>query len=389
MPRKRRSSHQPNRLGTSSLQYVGLGGDQDRADLLERLPDAFVSVDQQWRFTYINHVAEALSGKSREELLGRNAWEAFPVPTDSSIYRNAHEAMNRQSILEFSEHHPLLDKWFAVRLYPFQDGLYGFFQDITERKQAEDQLQFHMSTAWNTHKSIIVTDLHGKIIYWNEGACRLFGYSAQEALGNTPALLYPRFKKRQLASDLEQIRNGEDYKDLWQGQRKDGSTIWVDIKTTLLRDPAGKAIGYIGTAQEASAQKLTEEQFLYYVRVAQNQLDAVIATDTNYNIFSWNEAAEKLYGWKQEEVLGKFVDDILCTTYFSTTGLEASSQLLSRGYWKGKVVQRRKDGAQILILASVSVIRDEAGKMIGAVAANRNAEELEDGTSNESDFRPV
>ena len=387
MPKKHRSSQERHRPGTSSLQYVGLGGNQDRAALLERLPDAFVSVDQEWRFTYINRVAEALSGKSREELLGRNVWEVFPVPTDSSVYRNAHEAMNRQSILEFNEYHPLLDKWFAVRLYPFQDGLYGFCQDITERKQAEEQLRFHTSTAWNTSKSIIVTDLQGKIIYWNEGASRVFGYSAQEMLGKTPTLLYPRFIKEQLPSDLEQIRNGKDYRGLWQGRRKDGSSVWVDIKTTLLRDSAGKAIGYIGTAQEASANKPTEEQFLYYVRVAQNQLDAVIATDINYNILSWNEAAEKLYGWKQEEVLGKFVDDILCTTFFTTTGLEASAQLLSSGYWKGKVVQKRKDGTQLLILASVSVIRDEAGKMIGAIAANRDTGELEASTSTESNFQ--
>ena len=105
----------------------------------------------------------------------------------------------------------------------------------------------------------------------------------------------------------------------------------------------------------------------------------MITTDNNYNILSWNEAAEKLYGWKKEEVLGKFVDDILQTEYFTnTSSLEASKRLLSRGYWKGKVIQKRKDGTPLTILASVSVIKDGSGNGIGAIAANRDMDGLEE-----------
>ena len=108
-------------------------------------------------------------------------------------------------------------------------------------------------------------------------------------------------------------------------------------------------------------------------------LDAVITTDNNYNILTWNEAAERLYGWKREEVLGKLVDDMLHTEYFtSTSSLEASKRLLSRGYWKGKVIQKRKDGTPLTILASVSVIKDDSGNKIGAIAANRDLSELEE-----------
>jgi PAS domain S-box-containing protein len=102
----------------------------------------------------------------------------------------------------------------------------------------------------------------------------------------------------------------------------------------------------------------------------------VITTDSNYNILSWNEAAECLYGWKQEEVLGKFVNEIIPTTFFATTGSEASEELRSKGYWKGEVSQKRKDGTPVPILASVSVIKDASGKIIGAVAANRDLSQV-------------
>ena len=164
MSKKRKSSPQLRSRKATSLKYVGYGGEQDRATLLERIPDAFVSVDAQWRFTYVNHHAEALLGKTREELLGSKVWEVFPIPTDLPLYRNAHEALEKQTSLVFQQFHPLLNKWFDVRLYPFQDGLYSFCQDITERKKAEEQLQFQANIPWEVSKSIIVTALQGKII---------------------------------------------------------------------------------------------------------------------------------------------------------------------------------------------------------------------------------
>jgi PAS domain S-box-containing protein len=191
-------------------------------------------------------------------------------------------------------------------------------------------------------------------------------------LGKTPALLYPELDANQFASDLEQIKQGKDYIGVWKGRRKDGSTVWVDIKTTLMRDARGKAIGFIGIASETTQPKQAEEQFLYYARLAQSNLDAVIATDTQYTVLSWNEAAEQLYGWKREEVLGKSVNDILQTAFFGMTDSEASEQLQSKGYWKGEVIQKRKDGTPVTILASVSLIKDASGKVIGVVAANRD-----------------
>ncbi len=242
--------HWPVRV-SSPLKYVGHGTDQERAALLERLPDGFVSVDSHWQVTYVNRQAEVVLGKTREELLGRNICEVFPTSADSVFSLKAHEGSDKRISLAFTDFHPLLHKWLAVRLYPFEDDFYILFQDITE--QAEQFLQSQTKRGGEGKKSIIVTNLQGKIIYWNEGAQAIFGYTAEEMLGQTPALLYPQREQQQLGRDLEQIRKGKDYRDLWKGRRKDGSTVWIDIKTTLLCNSQGKALGFIGIAHEITS----------------------------------------------------------------------------------------------------------------------------------------
>ena len=135
---------------------------------------------------------------------------------------------------------------------PSAPGPFSFFQGLSAWKRANEHLQFQATILENVSESIIVTDLQGHIIYWNEGATALFGYSAQEMLGNTTAILYPETEPHQLQADLEQIREGKAYIGEWKGRRKDGTAIWIDIKTTLLRTSEGSAIGFILSGEGSS-----------------------------------------------------------------------------------------------------------------------------------------
>src|SRR5271167_1733900 len=95
-------------------------------------------------------------------------------------------------------------------------------QPIMAMEQREQTLQFQATILANIQESVIVTDLQGKIIYWNEGAQCIFGYSASEMLGKTPALLYPQVEETELQTDLQRVLAGTDYLGEWQGRRKDG-----------------------------------------------------------------------------------------------------------------------------------------------------------------------
>src|ERR671917_217485 len=105
--------------------------------------------------------------------------------------------------------------------------------------------------------------------------------------------------------------------------------------------------------------------------------DAVIATDPELRILSWNRAAEAIYGWQAAEVLGKALPEIIpVNSYLDGSDRETVLAEMHRAsLWKGEVVQRHRDGRELVIEASSRVIRDAQGRTVGLVSVNRDITE--------------
>ncbi|MDQ4126820.1 MAG: PAS domain S-box protein [Actinomycetota bacterium] len=116
------------------------------AEILESISDAFYAVDRDWRFTYVNRKAEELWGRSREGLLGKHISEEFPQAVGSKSYRQLKRAAEEQATIVFEAKFLVLGTCLAARAYPSQKGLSVYFQDITERKRAEDTQRFLAET---------------------------------------------------------------------------------------------------------------------------------------------------------------------------------------------------------------------------------------------------
>jgi len=101
--------------------------------------------------------------------------------------------------------------------------------------------------------------------------------------------------------------------------------------------------------------------------------DAVIATDRKMHVVSWNNAATRMYGWEEEEVLGTVLDEVLRTRFLTATQEEAQRVLLESGYWSGQVEQVTRDGMLITVDARVSLLMSRDGDAIGGVTVNRDA----------------
>ncbi|MER3461905.1 MAG: hypothetical protein C4342_02495, partial [Armatimonadota bacterium] len=105
--------------------------------ILESISDAFFALDPDWKFTYVNHEAERVLLRPKEELLGHSVWEEFPEAVGSTFYREYHRAVSERVPVSFEEFYAPLGKWFEVSAYPSGRGLSVYFRDVSERKRAD------------------------------------------------------------------------------------------------------------------------------------------------------------------------------------------------------------------------------------------------------------
>ena len=116
-------------------------------DVFESITDPFFIVDRDWNFTYVNPAAEAVVGRAREGLIGKNLWTEFREAVGTAYYENAMTAVRERRAVDFEAYYPPpLDIWTAMRIYPLgtadaPDGAAVYYQNISPRKRAEAALR--------------------------------------------------------------------------------------------------------------------------------------------------------------------------------------------------------------------------------------------------------
>ena len=108
--------------------------------LIERISDAFIALDKDWRYTYANKAVGELVGMSSASLIGKNVWELFPQAKDSATYQLFHKAMQEQRYMYNEDYFEPLDLWQENHVYPSAEGISVFIKNVTERKKAEQKI---------------------------------------------------------------------------------------------------------------------------------------------------------------------------------------------------------------------------------------------------------
>jgi len=230
--------------------------------ILESITDAFVALDSEFRYVWLNAEAERLLPRPRSEMLGLVIWDVYPELIGTIADVKCREALATRSAVEFENHMPTWDRWFFNKVYPTNNGgLVFFWREITEQKRAEKELRLQAAILDEVHDSIISTDPNGTIIRWNRGAQRIFGYSPEEAIGASISILY-------FAEDRPNIypmvldplmRLGELEIEL-RNQRKDGEECFIRLSLSVLLDDAHQPYKFVGVATDITEQRRTEEK---------------------------------------------------------------------------------------------------------------------------------
>ncbi len=217
---------------TSQIEFLGnlARSKQQLSDILENITDAFFVLDNQWRFVYINHKAERLWKRNKNELIAKVIWNAFPHLHNSNYYQQFQQAQEQLKAVHFEALLPIINRWVEVHAYPSPEGLSVYLRDISERKLIESSLtaerELLLVTLSSIGDGVIAADKNGKVILLNKTAERLSGWSQKEAFGE------PLGKIFYVIND----NTSEPYEDLVERTIDKNEMIRLDTAVLITKD---------------------------------------------------------------------------------------------------------------------------------------------------------
>ncbi|MCK9380879.1 MAG: EAL domain-containing protein [Sulfuritalea sp.] len=227
-------------------------------------PDAAFICSQDGRISYANDMFVSMLGRSREELYEATIFDLFP-PDRRERYRQEFRLAFSSSDRHVEEIRLLrkdgkkIPLELNAALLP-NGQVYGACRDIAERKRMERELRI-AATAFETQEGILVTDADNLILNVNQAFTTVTGYSAEEVLGKTPAILN---SGRHDAQFYQVMWERLTHDKFWEGEiwnrRKDGSVYPERLAITAVTDNANTVINYVATFSDITRQKRSEEE---------------------------------------------------------------------------------------------------------------------------------
>ena len=339
-------------------------------------------------------MAEMFRAASREQALALDSTAVYADPRDRLRWQ---ELIEEEGVVrDFEARIRRLDDtvvWLSDSARAVKDDqgrvLYyeGSLEDITERKRFEEELrrqkEYFEALFVNSPVAVGSTDLDLNVVSWNPAAERLFGYAQAEAIGRNLDDLVAN-DPRVLDEALDWSRQAAT-EGLVQGTtrrvRKDGSLIDVEVLAVpvIVGD---ERVGYLGMYHDISERKRFEEEIRrqkdYFEALFVNSPVAVISVDLDATVVGWNPTAETLFGYSQEEAIGRNLDDLVADDpRIREEAQHYTREVFATGRVHAIARRQRKDGSlvDVEILALPVVV---AGEEVGFIAIYVDIGELQE-----------
>ncbi len=247
--------------------------------------------------------------------------------------------------------------------------VYGYacvVQDISERKRFESEQQVsqirYRSLFEQTNDAISIMTLDGVQLAANSQAAALLGYTQNEMVGLTFRDLIVEAEEDQSAVIRQRLAAGERMPPYERTLRhRDGTPIPVEINISLVRDHAGEPLYVQSIVRDIRERKRNEERLRYLAQVLENVSDAIISTDTDNLVRSWNRAAERIFGWSEQEALGKPLH------HLARAGSDVANTPPNMNFWQHEITRFNREGKLLRLLESLALLEDPQGHVIGRV----------------------
>jgi PAS domain S-box-containing protein len=303
--------------------------------VLSSINDGFYVLDRDWRFTYVNARYCEIVGMPPSELLGRNIWELFPAAVDTEAYVQFHQAMSDRTPRQFDYLYAPWNCWHDHRIYPSPNGLTVLLADITERKQANEDLRLNRDrlafVLRTTEIGLWLNSLPLSGLNWDDRTKELFFIPPN--VEPTIELFWSRVHPEDRESTRLAVENALRDRTLYQIDHRavnpsTGEIRWIRSAGKATYAPDGTPIRFDGINYDISDRKQAEaqrERTLQYEQASRQQAEAAEAKlqqilsslredfvlfDRDWHVAYLNERAAMTMRKSREEVLGRCFWDL-------------------------------------------------------------------------------
>jgi len=354
-----------------SAQIESLKREAKLNAILESSPEAITITDLNGNIVECNQATVVLHGfESKEELIGKNSLELIAKKDREKAIQNLKKTLESGSVKAVEYTCLTMDGLeFPTELSASvvrdpsgkPEHFVAITKDITERKKAEEEMRNNALILENIADSVIVTDLEGRITFWNEGASKIFGFSAEEILGeNIAKVSKPKEREQVAPAQLEQVRKGVLFLGEWEGVRKDGEPVWLMLTTKILKNSQGETVGMIGVGKDITEREKMEQQLRIKEAAVASSINGVAFADLEGKLTYVNSSFLEMWGYANEnEVLGRPAEDFWSS---KENAVEVVKALEHKGGWVGDLMAKKKDGSTFEVQLSGSMVKDKTGK---------------------------
>jgi PAS domain S-box-containing protein len=361
--------------------------------IVENSTVAFIALDSEWRFAYVNRRTEELLQKSRAELLGKDVRDEFPDDVTAPFYAGYRRAFHMGTPTRFEALYTPLNIWLDVHVYPSDAGLSIFFHEVSNRGQdasadALRESEQRFRALWQASAdAMALSDAQGTVLAANPAYLQLYGYTYEEVVGQNFAIIFPEHFRVIANEQYHEIFNNPHVPPTFERiiQRKDGTERVVESRIQFIEE-SGQRVAMLSSirditerVQQAEALRESEERFRKTFEGAPIGM-ALVGLD--FKPFRVNSALCKLLGYNEQELTGMTATEL---TYPEDVpaDLEMANRLLS-GKIPSYTIEKRyltRSGGIVWAQLSVALVRDKddnilyALSMLEDITGRRRAEE--------------